>query len=369
MVQPAVSSLESFYVNRRATAGILCLLAALLSAYGAAKNREGGELVALQETITPVKVLELKGYSPGEAPGFPGRVEAGDSAQLAFRVPGQLRSLNVRMGESVEAGAVLAELDNTDYRLNVDARQAEYDLAKLDADRASSLYAQQLISEDQFDTAQTALATSRAHLEQAREQLSFCKLTAPFAGAIAFTYAMPSEVVSTQQPILNLQDTSTVDIRFNLPQRYQPLLEDDEPAVFSVSFDLLPGIEVPARYKEANMQADPDTNSHPVTLEGEAPNDFSARPGMPVHVRLYHSSLLKTRWVLPDESMFERDGRNARVWLIEPSSMTLTKTLVEVDEGNVLSSGLKPGDRIVAAGVDRLREGQRVMAWVREGGL
>ena len=358
-----------FCLNSRLGAVAVCLLAGLLSVYGVAKNKDGDELLELQETITSVKVLELKVYSPGEAPGFPGRVEAGDSAQLAFRVPGQLKSLNVRMGESVEAGAVLAELDDTDYRLNVDARQAEYDLAELDAKRASSLYAQQLISEDQFETTQAALATSRARLEQAREQLSFCKLTAPFAGAIAFTYAMPSEVVSTQQPILNLQDTSTLDIRFSLPQSYQPLLESVEPAVFSVTFDLLPGIEVPARYKEANMQADPDTNSYPVTLEGEAPNDLTARPGMPVHVRLYHPSLLKTRWVLPDESMFERDDGSARVWRIDPVSMTLTKAAVEVDEGNVLRSGLKPGDRIVAAGVDRLQEGQRVRPWVREGGL
>jgi RND family efflux transporter MFP subunit len=356
-------------MNLRLLSAAACVLAALLSVYVTGKNDDSENLQTAQETITPVKVMALKGYSPGEAPGFPGRVEAGDSAQLAFRVPGQLKTLHVRMGDRVGQGALLAELDNTDYRLNVDARQAEYDLAALDAQRASSLFRQQLISEDQHDTAQTALATSRARLQQAKEQLSFCKLSAPFAGAIAFTYAMPSEVVSTRQPILNLQDTSTLDISFNLPPRYQPLLEAAEPASFTVTFDLMPGVEMPARYKEASMQADPDTNSYPVTLEGAAPDDFSARPGMPVHVRLHHPSLLKTRWVLPDEALFERDGLRAYVWLVEPSSMTLAKTAVELDAGNVLRDGLKPGDRIVAAGVDRLREGQRVRPWVREGGL
>ena len=90
---------------------------------------------------------------------------------------------------------------------------------------------------------------------------------------------------------------------------------------------------------------------------------------MPVHVRLYHPDLLKNRWVLPDEALFDRAGLSAHVWRIEPASMTLRKTAVQVDSGNVLRSGLKPGDRIVAAGVDRLQEGQRVSAWVREGGL
>jgi RND family efflux transporter MFP subunit len=341
----------------------------LLSVYGAANNRDTGNLQPLQEIITPVKVMALEGFSPGEAPDFPGHVEAGDSAQLAFRVPGQIEQLHVRMGDRVKQGDVLAELDDTDYRLNVDARQAEYDLAALDAERASYLYSQQLISEDQYDTAQTALATSGARLQQAEEQLSHTRLVAPFAGAIAFTYAMPHEVVSSRQPILNLQDISSLDIRFNLPIRFQPLLEAPEPATFSVSFDLVPGIELPARYREANMQADPDTNSYPVILEGQAPDDFSARPGMPVHVRLYHPSLLQTRWVLPEEALLEHTGERAYVWRIEPSTMTLHKTAVQLDGENVLLAGLKPGDRIVAAGVARLQEGQRVRPWVREGGL
>ena len=159
-------------MQTRLLVGVLCLFAGMLSVYGATKNKDSGRLQPVQETITPVKVLSLKGYSPGEAPGFPGHIEAGDSAQLAFRVPGQLQTLHVRMGDRVEQGDLLAELDDTDYRLNVDARQAEYDLAALDARRANSLYQQQLISEDQFDTAQTVLVTSRARLEQAKEQLS-----------------------------------------------------------------------------------------------------------------------------------------------------------------------------------------------------
>jgi RND family efflux transporter MFP subunit len=296
-------------------------------------------------------------------------VEAGDSAMLAFRVAGQLRELKVLMGDRVNKGAVLAELDPTDYRLNLDARQAEFDLAQLEAERASALYRQKLISEDQYDTAQTVLATSEARLEQAREQLSFCKLTAPFAGAIAFTYAMPSEIVAQQQPVLNLQDTSTLDIRFNLPQRFQRLLEGEDRAVFTVMFELMPGVQLEAQYKEVSMQPDPDTNSYPVTLLVNSPDDFSARPGMPVTVRLHHSSLSGGRWALPAEALFDRSGEVAHVWRIETSGMTVQKVAVELDAGGVLRAGLNPGDQIVAAGVDRLREGQRVRPWVREGGL
>jgi RND family efflux transporter MFP subunit len=264
---------------------------------------------------------------------------------------------------------VLAELDPTDYRLYVVARQAEFALAKLEADRASALYKQKLISEDQYDTAQTLLATNVARLEQAREQLSFCKLTAPFAGAIAFTYAMPSEIVGPQQPVLNLQDTSTLDIRFNLPPRFQHLLEGEDKAVFTVMFELMPGIDLETQYKELSMQPDPDTNSYPVTLLVTSPADFSAMPGMPATVRLHHPSLSDTRWAPPAEALFDRSGEVAHVWRIDTSNMTIQKVAVELDAGGVLRTGLSPGDQIVAAGVDRLQEGQRVRPWVREGGL
>jgi multidrug efflux pump subunit AcrA (membrane-fusion protein) len=165
-------------MNRWLLTGLLLALAASLSLYGVAKGERDAPADSVRQVATPVKVLTLRKSTADEVPGFPGRVEAGDSALLAFRVGGQLRDLKVRMGNQVEQGAVLAELDPTDYQLNVDARQAEFDLAQLEADRASTLFTQKLISEDQYDTAQTVLATSRAKLQQAREQLSFCKLTA-----------------------------------------------------------------------------------------------------------------------------------------------------------------------------------------------
>ena len=342
----------------------VCALSALQMSRAVGRVAESGPAAP-----TPVKVLSLSGYTPEESPRFAGRVEAGDSAQLAFRVAGQIRNLSVHMGEDVAEGAVLAELDPTDYLLNLEARDAEYEVARLAAERARSLHRRQLISEDQFDTAQTRLATTRARLEQAREQLSYCKLIAPFEGGVAFTYAMRSEVVAAQQPVLTLQDTRTLDIRFNLPPRYQPLLSGDTPARFQVEFDLMPGVLHQARFQEVSLQPDRDTNSFPVTLVLDDPENITLRPGMSVSVRLYHASFQVGRWVLPEEAMFDRSGTSAHVWRINPDEQRVHKTAITLDESGYLLKGLAPGDRIVAAGVAGLTEGQIVQPWVREGGL
>lgn len=318
---------------------------------------------------TPVKVVSFEPSGTSIGPVFAGLVDAGDTALLAFRVAGQLQVMNVSMGDRVKQGEVLAELDPTDYRLNVEARQAEFDLAQLEADRASTLYKKKLISEDQFDTAQTLLATSGAKLEQAKDQLSFCKLKAPFSGNIAFTYAMPSEIVGPQLPVINLQDTSSLEVEFNLPPRYQPLLGNDDLAGFLISHEFMPDVQLVAEFKEVGMRPDPDTNSYPVTLMLAGQEGLPIWPGMPVQVELQHDTLLSSKWMPPAEALFERDGNTAHVWRIDNESMTVSKVQLLLDDVGAMLSGLNPGDRIVAAGVDRLSEGQRVRPWLREGGL
>ena len=97
------------------------------------------------------------------------------------------------------------------------------------------------------------------------------------------------------------------------------------------------------------MQPDRDTNSYAVTLLVNAPDDFSARPGMPVTVRIHHPSLVDTAWIVPGEALFERTGEVAHVWRIDPASQTLAKVTVEVGAEGDLRAGLNPGDQIVAA--------------------
>jgi RND family efflux transporter MFP subunit len=318
---------------------------------------------------TPVKVIRVESPAGAAGPVFAGRVHAGETALLAFRVAGQLQTLHVHMGDRVKQGQVLAELDPTDYQLNVEARQAEFDLAQLEAERADKLFGRKLISEDQFDTAQTLLATSGAKLEQAREQLSFCLLSAPFSGNIAFTYAMPSEIVGPQLPIINLQDTSSLEIHINLPPQYQPLLRGEEQASFLVSHEFHPGEKLAAQFEEIGMRPDPDTNSYPLTLRLAGWEGLSIWPGMPVQVELHHPRLFSGKWVPPGQALFARRGNTARVWRIDEGTMTVSEVEVQLDPNGALVGGLNPGDRVVAAGVDRLREGQKVRPWVREGGL
>jgi multidrug efflux pump subunit AcrA (membrane-fusion protein) len=120
------------------------LLAGLLLAVGlpfglvTAKDDRNADVTA--SGLIPVKVITMKAHGDAEAPHFSGRIEAGDSASLAFRVSGQIQALNIQMSQDVQKGDVLAELDPTDYLLNVEAKEAEFELARLGVRRASALF-------------------------------------------------------------------------------------------------------------------------------------------------------------------------------------------------------------------------------------
>lgn len=71
---------------------------------------------------------------------YPGRVVSSSDANLSFRVPGQLKRVCVGEGDRVRAGQLIAELDDTDYRIQLSATRAEYAQVKADAERVMALY-------------------------------------------------------------------------------------------------------------------------------------------------------------------------------------------------------------------------------------
>lgn len=322
----------------------------------------------IQESEKPVKILLVPHIEPAQSHRFSAQIEAGHRAQLAFRVPGQIDSVSVRMGEPVNQGTVLATLDPTDYLIAVEARQAEYELARVRLARTERLFAQQLTSEDQRDRAQTALTVARAQLEQAKTDLAYTQLLAPFDGAISLTHKRAHEVVGANEPVLNLQGDQALDIAFNLPGRFAHLLDDARSVQFLVNVAHHSDLHLPARYKESDAQPDRDTNSYRVILTVDRPRDLNLLPGMAAEVVASLPSADRPRWQLPTEAIVSRDGHRVTVWQVDDDDRLLPLEL-HLDEQGAVVTGATAGTRLVAAGANELKAGQKVRHWVREGGL
>ncbi len=340
------------------------------------------EVPPAKEIIRPAKVLLLGEANSSSIRNFPATIEASDQSILGFRVAGELRKFPAKAGQKVEKGQLLAQLDTTDYQLQVDDRQAKFDLAKIDYQRFKKMLEKKVIAVSTVDQKKASYLSAKSALDLAKQDLAYTKLTAPFAGIISKTLVDNHENVQAKQVILHLQSANTITISFQLPESVLAQLNtnarDYQP---TISFDSNPGSTYLAHYKEHSTEADPQTLSYEVKLEMDMPADFNVLPGMTANVALDMTIMTTTAapdYQIPASAVFSSDDQTAEsdvrnVWKVDPKSYTVHLSEIKIGQlssaGIEVFGGLVPGDIIVTAGVSNLREGMKIRAWERERGL
>lgn len=320
--------------------------------------------------IKPVKLLAVKDLTVDDSDAFLARIDATYRAQLSFQVSGEVEELLVRMGQGVEKGEVLATLDPKDLQLALDAAQAQYALAKTQWERAKSLYSKKLISTDSYDQKETQYKAALASFEQAKTDLSYTKIQAPFDGVVSYTYVKPYQVVGEKQEILNLIDNTTLDVSFTLPVSYAESvsLSALKNAEMWVTMDSEPSKRIPGKFKEISTQPNIDTNSYEAIVTITRPTDRNLLTGMTgqVHIAKQNKSNAMT---LPTSAWVNKQENQGEVWVMNSSTQQVNKVTLSLNESGAIESGLDNNDYVVIAGVERLVEGQVVKAWIREEGI
>lgn len=320
--------------------------------------------------IKPVKLLAVKDLTVDDSDAFLARIDATYRAQLSFQVGGEVEKLLVRMGQGVEKGEVLATLDPKDLQLALDAAQAQYALAKTQWERAKSLYSKKLISTDSYDQKETQYKAALASFEQAKTDLSYTKIQAPFDGVVSYTYVEPYQVVGEKQEILNLIDNTTLDVSFTLPVSYAESvsLSALKNAEMWVTMDSEPSKRIPGKFKEISTQPNIDTNSYEAIVTITRPTDRNLLTGMTgqVHIAKQNKSNAMT---LPTSAWVNKQESQGEVWVMDSSTQQVKKVTLSLNESGAIESGLDNNDYVVIAGVERLVEGQVVKAWIREEGI
>ncbi|EIU6791685.1 multidrug efflux RND transporter periplasmic adaptor subunit VmeT [Vibrio parahaemolyticus] len=320
--------------------------------------------------IKPVKLLAVKDLTVDDSDAFLARIDATYRAQLSFQVGGEVEKLLVRMGQGVEKGEVLATLDPKDLQLALDAAQAQYALAKTQWERAKSLYSKKLISTDSYDQKETQYKAALASFEQAKTDLSYTKIQAPFDGVVSYTYVKPYQVVGEKQEILNLIDNTTLNVSFTLPVSYAESvsLSALKNAEMWVTMDSEPSKRIPGKFKEISTQPNIDTNSYEAIVTITRPTDRNLLTGMTGQVHIAKQSK-SNAMTLPTSAWVNKQESQGEVWVMDSSTQQVNKVTLSLNESGAIESGLDNNDYVVIAGVERLVEGQVVKAWIREEGI
>lgn len=325
-----------------------------------------------KEVVRPVKFIEINPAGRDANIEFSGRITAVQEVFMAFEVPGKITSFPVKEGMRVKKGAVLARLDARDFQTVLNSRRADLNAAKADYERARELYENNTISKRDLDVARRNFEVAKAGVQSARKAFDDTRLVAPFAGLVAKTLVENFQNTQAKQPILILQDDSSLEMVVDIPERDYARVDRTmsltdmtrifKPEIMVTSF---PDKRFKARFKEAAATADEATRTFELTLGFSPPSNISILPGMTARLIITGTVQADSSAIfVPARVVLSDDQKQSTVWLIDVDTHTVKRKIVEIGqmagENIEILSGLNSGEIIAGSGVHQLREGMKV---------
>jgi RND family efflux transporter MFP subunit len=321
----------------------------------------------------------------GESLHFPAEVASRYTNVMSFRVAGKLLERDVRLGDTVRQGQILARLDPADAQQQSASAQSALDAAKhrlafaqqqLDRDRAQD--AQNLIAANQLEQTQDAYTAALDARDQAAAQLAIAQnalqyntLRAEHDGVITSENADTGQVVATGQAVYGLAWSGDTDVTIDAPESRLGAIAVGSQA--SVSFPALPNRHFEAQVREIAPAADPQSRTYRVKLT-LTPPDRDVRLGMTGEATLAPAAApplsaapaavpSASTFVLPATAIFHQGAKPA-VWVVRPKDSTLELRVVATsrydDRTATVIDGLRDGEQVVLAGVHTVYAGEPV---------
>ncbi|MFV2055320.1 MAG: efflux RND transporter periplasmic adaptor subunit [Thiohalomonadales bacterium] len=336
-----------------------------------------------KEVVRPAKIITVGSAEGGLIRSFPAKVKASERSELAFRISGELRKLPIKAGKVVKTGQKLAQLDQTDYQLRLNDSKAKFDLVKIQYDRAEKLVKDRMIPISDFDSAKARYLTVQAELKLAQQNMLYTTLRAPYDGRISRVFVKNHENIKAQQPIMVIQAQDNIDLEFYVPESVianAKVTTPDTRRKVDVKFDLFPNNLYQAVVKEFDTEVDPNTQSYRILVTMKRPSDIKVIPGMAATVigKVNESPESSGKVILPVAAVFAAEDKalasqDRYVWKYDATTQQVSRHAVTVgpltDGGITIVSGVSAGEQIVAAGVQFLKEKQKVKPLIRERGL
>ena len=341
---------------------------------GKPQNAHAGSERPVSVAIARVQKQDMPVYLVGL-----GSVAAFYTANIKSRVDGQIMRVNFQEGQVVKEGDLLIVIDARPYQVQLEQMEAQLFKdkaslrdAKLNLDRYTTLIPSGSIAQQQVDTQQSTVdqlegqvRTDQAQIDNAKLQIVYCNITAPFTGRVGLRQVDPGNIVhaTDTNPMLVLTQLQPIAVIFTLP-------EDQLPTVAQHMRNASLPVEAYSRDNQTKLatgklltidnQIDQTTGT--AKLKAVFDNkDNQLWPNQFVNADL----LLETRknsTVVPTASIL-RGPQGAFVYAVNNGNTVEARPVdVALTQGNTtaLKSGLTPGEVVVTDGQDKLQTGSRI---------
>ena len=331
-----------------------------------------------KEVLRPVKFSEVTYLGGDKVRQFSGTAKTEKIINLSFRNTGIITELNMKLGQEVKEGELLAKLDNVQSRLNYESAiesknsaESQMNTAKLNLNRVRKLYEKGSSALSDYEAAKNSYRTAVASFESSKrsvsiqqEQIRYGYLYAPENGLIASVAAEVDENVTPGQQIGVLNAGTAIEIEIGLPESVINAVRKDMKV--QVNFTAIKDETFEAVVTEVAPALDKNTSTYPVRVT-ILKTDKRIKSGMAANVifEFVDAEIEKNQLVIPASGVGE-DGESRFVFLIQESenNYKVTKQPITIDEltpeGFIVTSGLENGQKIATAGLQTLLDGQRV---------
>ncbi len=311
---------------------------------GAAGRRSRGPV--------PVEVTPVIQTTVEQRVSAVGNLLAARSVLLKPEINGRISKVSIADGALVSAAQPVFKLDTAVVDAQVSQAQAELRLAQNNLRRTRNLAKQNFVSRRSRDEAASNVTVLRARLEVMKAQQAQAIVVAPFAGRVGLVSVNEGDYVKSGAELVRLDDLSSLKLDIRVPERLFAALKVGQP--IRVQIDAYPERAFEAKVETIDSQIDQAGRS--VVVRGRLDNQSGLlRPGMFAKAALVLASR-DNALMVPETTLIPGQSGKAVYRVVDGvATRTLVKTGVRQDGKVEVLDGLNAGDRVVSAGLIKLR--------------
>ena len=307
----------------------------------------------------PVEVAVARRGSISAAWRGSATLEAVAEALVVARASGIVESLAVEEGDTVQAGDVLARLDDDQLRIEVVRAKANMDKLTADFARAKEVYAEKIISREAFDRIRFDLQAAKAAYDLAQLNLKYAAIRAPIDGVVSTRHIKVGNLVNLNDPAFHIIKFDPLLAVLHVPEREIHKLAIGQTA--DLRFDAYPDTAFTGTVERINPVVDPGTGTVKTTVEMADGHGQRLKPGMFGRVLIFYDRHDDTI-IIPGEAVMTEDARDA-VFVIRAGEATRVPVTLGFSQGPDVEvlEGIEENDVVVTTGQTSLRDESRVL--------
>lgn len=289
-----------------------------------------------------------------------GRLDGEENVDVFTEVPGVVEQLNIKAGDRVSKGQVLARLNDKPLREQLNAAQSNFDLISQMFDKQQRLWDQKIGSEVQFLQIKTQKESAEAQISSLKQQINMYSIKSPINGTVEYVGLKIGQMASAQAPSFKVVNFSTLKVVATISEAYASKVNDGD----SVRV-LFPDVnyEVTGNLTFVSKYINPTNRTFEVEIK-LASIDRNIKANMIAVLRIndYHNPNAYTLTI----NAVSIDKTGSYVWVAKKEAAGLIARRVVVKTGITYNgsievlSGLAPGDKVITTGFLNLKDGDLV---------